>query len=109
MVGLAASWRQVNAAVFDTQMMALLHEVHEDMKPDEECKPGHAFQSIKAACDACHACREFNKCPCSYFSVAKDHKFCYDSNAPDMNQTSPDAHNTAMHCNMLVPSNGTFK
>mmetsp|Transcript_58355 Transcript_58355/g.115691 ORF Transcript_58355/g.115691 Transcript_58355/m.115691 type:complete len:159 (-) Transcript_58355:49-525(-) len=108
--GMVATCSSVNAAVFDTQMIVMLHEVHELIKkPDKKCKPGYSFKSQKAACKACHFCREFNKCPCSYFSIAEEHKFCYDSHAPDMNKSSPDAHNTAMHCDKLVPHNGTFK
>eukprot|EP00747_Dinoflagellata_sp_TGD_P093475 gnl/TRDRNA2_/TRDRNA2_165777_c0_seq1.p2 gnl/TRDRNA2_/TRDRNA2_165777_c0~~gnl/TRDRNA2_/TRDRNA2_165777_c0_seq1.p2 ORF type:complete len:169 (-),score=30.84 gnl/TRDRNA2_/TRDRNA2_165777_c0_seq1:238-744(-) len=70
---------------------------------DDKCSPMTPFESTKAACAACHTCREENKCPCSSFSEGDKHFFCYDPNAPDL-LTGHDLHNHEMHCDALTKS-----
>merc|ERR1719316_93159 len=68
---------------------------------NDQCEPRHVFKDAKSACVACHACRQKNKCPCSYFTDDSKSFFCFDSHAPDMPHGS-DFHNEAMHCNALT-------
>mmetsp|Transcript_148194 Transcript_148194/g.270049 ORF Transcript_148194/g.270049 Transcript_148194/m.270049 type:complete len:176 (+) Transcript_148194:3-530(+) len=74
-------------------------------KIEPECMPFHAYESEEAACRGCHKCRTHNKCPCSVFPHGDEFNFCYDSEAADMNHSSPDGHNVAMHCKTLMTKN----
>lgn len=73
-----------------------------------DCEPDSSYSTYDDACEACHDCRGSNKCPCSFFVEAGTFHFCYDSNAPDMDPTSMDAHNTAMHCDTLAPASSAI-
>mmetsp|Transcript_4731 Transcript_4731/g.8584 ORF Transcript_4731/g.8584 Transcript_4731/m.8584 type:complete len:122 (+) Transcript_4731:87-452(+) len=92
-----------DAAVFMGHKQHSQVALHKD-----ECGPDEPFESGDKACDACHACRGSNKCPCAFFQDDADYKFCYDSTAPDMNATGSDAHNFAMHCDHLMPKDTGF-